>query len=121
MPIQMIMKVAEAFAIRKGFGDVSAGLTIIEEEVAIMDEQVYSPLDGKRDNLKDLVERCGFEDRKVASLFARIDMANIDGLRAIYDEIKDAIPESDNPAEQFGNRQNALHGTAKTVIKRPTT
>jgi len=121
MPFQMIAKVAEAFALRKGFSDVATGVTIVEEEVAIMDEQEYSPLDSKRDNLKDLVERCQFDDRKTAVLHARINMANLDGLLAIYHEIKDAIPESDNPAEQFGNRENAASGIKRTVVKNPTT
>ena len=116
----MIAKVAEAFALRKGFSDVTNGLTIVEEEVAIMDEQEYSPIDSKRDNLKDLVERCNFDDRKTAVLFARINAANIDGLLSIYHEIKDAIPESYNPSEQFGNRENALTGVNRTVVKNPT-
>ena len=40
MPFQMIAKVAEAFAIRKGFSDRLTGLSIAEEQAAIEDTQV---------------------------------------------------------------------------------
>jgi hypothetical protein len=40
MPFQMIAKVAEAFAIRKGFSDEVSGLSIDEEVVAIQDLQI---------------------------------------------------------------------------------
>ena len=40
MPLQMIAKVAEAFALRKGFADEVAGLGIEEEQAAYTDTQV---------------------------------------------------------------------------------
>ena len=119
MPFQMIAKVAEAFALRKGFADVTGGLSIGEEGDAAMDTQEYSPLHQKRDSLKDQVDRCNFDDRKVAVLYARIDEANIDGLLAIWHEIKDCLPQ-DNPAEQFGERMNAMYGRKRTIVKQPT-
>lgn len=39
MPFQMIAKVAEAFAIRKGFGDATSGISIEDETAAIQDIQ----------------------------------------------------------------------------------
>ncbi len=39
MPFQMIQKVTEAFAIRKGFGDATSGISVEEEGVAIADLQ----------------------------------------------------------------------------------
>lgn len=39
MPFQMISKVAEAFALRKAFGDATSGISIEEEAVAISDAQ----------------------------------------------------------------------------------
>lgn len=39
MPFQMISKVAEAFALRKAFGDATSGISIEEEAVAISDTQ----------------------------------------------------------------------------------
>lgn len=39
MPFQMIAKVAEAFAIRKGFGDATSGIGIEEEAAAMVDAQ----------------------------------------------------------------------------------
>lgn len=42
MPFQMIAKVAEAFAIRKGFGDATSGINVEEEAAAIMDAQSIS-------------------------------------------------------------------------------
>lgn len=119
MPFQMIAKVAEAFALRKGFADVTGGLDIAEEGDAIMDTQEYSPIHAKRDSLKDQVDRCNFDDRKVAVLYSRIDEANIEGLLAIWHEIKDCLPQ-DNPAEQFGERMNAMYNRKKTVVKNPS-
>ena len=43
MPIQMIAKVAEAFALRKGFADALAGLSIEEEGPAIAGNTWQSP------------------------------------------------------------------------------
>ena len=48
MPFQMIAKVAESFALRKGFGDETSGLLIEEELDAVADTQESSPLRHKR-------------------------------------------------------------------------
>lgn len=40
MPFQMIAKVAEAFALRKGFSDKLKGLSIPEEQAAFEDNQM---------------------------------------------------------------------------------
>lgn len=42
MPYHMIAKVAEAFALRKGFSDELSGLDIEEEEAAYTDETIYT-------------------------------------------------------------------------------
>ena len=57
MPIQMIAKVAEAFALRKGFADALAGLSIEEEGPAIANVNGAPELaDGK--DLDLLVKKC---------------------------------------------------------------
>jgi hypothetical protein len=44
MSFQMISKVAEAFALRKAFGDATSGISIEEEAVAISDTQSTIPI-----------------------------------------------------------------------------
>jgi phage recombination protein Bet len=47
MPFQMIAKVAEAFALRKGFSDKLKGLSIPEEQAAFEDAQVIPTASGE--------------------------------------------------------------------------
>ena len=53
MPFQMIMKVAEAFALRKGFGDATSGIAI-EEEIPAMSGSVIAIGPVKEKTKKDL-------------------------------------------------------------------
>lgn len=56
MPFQMIAKVAEAFALRKGFSDKLKGLSIPEEQAAFEDAQVLPTESGNTLNKESFLE-----------------------------------------------------------------
>lgn len=56
MPFQMIAKVAEAFALRKGFSDKLKGLSIPEEQAAFEDAQVIPTASGDTLNKESFLE-----------------------------------------------------------------
>lgn len=56
MPFQMIAKVAEAFALRKGFSDRLAGLNIPEEQVAFEDAQIVPTASSESTHPDEIME-----------------------------------------------------------------
>ena len=112
MPWQMISKVAEAFAIRKGFSDYgTAGVFIEEEEHAI--EVTNAAQDAKMDELRkqaaylmDQATTMTDEVEKAARLF--IANAQTPGdLYAAIERIRQYIPESADPRQQNKARAKA--------------
>lgn len=120
MPWQMISKVAEAFAIRKGFSDYgTAGVFIEEEEHAI--EVTQAGQNAQMDELKTkahyLLEQATTmtdEQEKAARLFIAGAQTPADLQNAIM-RIRQFLPEDADPARQFASRENALNGTSKHV------
>lgn len=85
MPLQMIAKVAEAFALRKGFADALAGLSIEEEGPAIADLNASKALP---DGLEDALAKC----------------KTIDDLQVLYN----AKPEHAKHMKLFTARKNQI-------------
>lgn len=109
MPYQMIAKVAEAFAIRKGFSDYGTGAVFIEEEQHAI-EVTQAASDAKMDELRKqagyLIEQCTTmtdEQENAARLFIANAQTTGDLLAAI-NRIKQLMPESGDPREQFKAR-----------------
>lgn len=109
MPWQMISKVAEAFAIRKGFSDYgTAGVFIEEEEHAI--EVTAKIQDEELERMKTqamyyIDQATGMDQRQEDS--ARIAVQNAQtkaDLSALIERIKKYMPEDQDPAKQFKNR-----------------
>lgn len=72
MPRQMIGKVAEAFALRKGFSDELTGLNIPEEVTAIQDAQATVETPAQKEERKDYlidIEQAIEQIKTVADLF----------------------------------------------------
>lgn len=112
MPWQMISKVAEAFAIRKGFSDYgTAGVFIEEEEHAI--EVTAKAVDAELEQAKTrahyyIDEATALTQEQESA--ARIAVDNCQSkadLSAIVDRIRKYMPEDADPAKQFKARMKS--------------
>jgi phage recombination protein Bet len=99
MPIQMISKVAEAFAIRKGFGDVIGDIRIQEEAAAIENENTIVVTETKATKAATISE-----DEKLKRLTAAIMKAStiedLEKLRPYIDETNLFICDAFNAKEK---------------------
>lgn len=109
MPWQMISKVAEAFALRKGFSDYGTGGIFIEEEEHAI-EVTAKAQDEQTEKLRTqasyLLDQCTTieeETEKAARLFIHQAQTPTDLLAAI-ERIKQLMPESNDPRQQFKAR-----------------
>lgn len=109
MPWQMIGKVAEAFAIRKGFSDYGAGGVFIEEEehaIEITAAVDSAQLENARNKALEMLDRASTmtdEQENAARQF--INGAKTPSeLYAAIERMKQYIPESADPREQFKAR-----------------
>lgn len=109
MPWQMISKVAEAFAIRKGFSDYGAASVFIEEEehaIEVTQAAQDIRLAELRTRAEYLLEQCTTmtdEQENAARLYISSAQTPGDILAAI-DRIRQLMPESADPREQNKNR-----------------
>jgi len=84
-------------------------------------QQIQSELDTAKDRCYQTMESARMDDNTENSFRLRIASAETPAeLNQIGYEIAMYLPE-DNPAEQFGNRENAATGIKRTVVKNPTT
>lgn len=118
MPWQMIGKVAEAFAIRKGFSDYGVSGVFVEEEdhaIDVTQKSNNNAIDSLRAQAFELLETAQMEDNKFEAANQAIYEANDKGqLVSIITRLRDYQPNND-PAQQFGQMENALNGTDKRV------
>lgn len=97
MPFQMIAKVAEAFALRKGFSDRLTGLSIPEEKVAIEDAQKPILTQAEKKQVDDIIEKAKSE----------IDKKDLKGLSDWYKE-NSSLQSNDDILEALTDRKNTL-------------
>lgn len=103
MPWQMIMKVAEMFALKAAFGDEMAGLHIEEEraafeEVTVRAEevrpQIEAELEKARNICKDLLEQARYEEEQHKRMETWIATATDKAtLLSVYNTIKEHVDE----------------------------
>jgi phage recombination protein Bet len=109
MPWQMIAKVAEAFAIRKGFSDYgTAGVFIEEEEHAI---EVTAA--GQNEHMENLRKQAEYYLEQATAMpdeaekAARLYLSNAQTpaeLQIAIERIKQYLPPSNDPRQQFKER-----------------
>lgn len=109
MPWQMISKVAEAFAIRKGFSDYGTASVFIEEEEHAI-EVVAKAHDEELEKLRTqasyyIDQATGMDQRQEdAARIAVNGAASKSDLLTLIDRIKKYMPEDTDPAKQFKAR-----------------
>lgn len=113
MPFQMIAKVAEAFALRKGFSDRLTGLQIEEERGAIEDNTIQVEQsnieDAAREKALHAIDirlsqaRGGLSDRQMKNIEAKTTnpRTTAQELWKIYEGLAQFMPPPDDPAKQF--------------------
>ena len=126
MPFNMIEKCAEAAVLRMAFSDETAGLHIEEEQHAFEDNTMSAAvhrqaLDHERDKWANLIDIRmqqvrGLTDQQETNILSalRDESTPIDTLKNIYHSLEKFMDE-DDPARQFGQRENAMNGTSKKV------
>lgn len=127
MPFNMIEKCTEAAVLRMAFADETAGLHIEEEQHAFEDNTMSAAihkqaLDHERDKWANLIDirmqqARGLSDAQEENILAalRDESTPIDRLKSIYHSLEKFLI-TDDPAQQFGQRENALNGTSKRVV-----
>jgi len=109
MPWQMISKVAEAFAIRKGFSDYGTGGVFIEEEehaIEVTNDEQDAQMEDLRKRANYLIEQATAMTDEVENA-ARLFIANAKtpaDLHAAIGRIKQYLPESEDPRQQNKSR-----------------
>ena len=103
MPFQMIAKVAEAFALRKGFSDKLKGLSIPEEQVAYEDAQVLPTESGNALDKEQLFTEI---NAQIAQYVTTTDLVKFykqnpqwqgdEGITALFTERKNEIENASN-------------------------
>lgn len=115
MPFQMIAKVAESFALRKGFSDVARGLNIAEEMAA------FSDINNVEVTKKDIDQSVVNETRKLfATAIEKVGQISNEKIKAdMSSKIKqiknDAIAKTIDE-EQFTSKTNELIIEVQTII-----
>lgn len=104
MPFQMISKVAEAFALRKGFADRLTGIFVEEEAGVLQDVTIAKlPIDAvpvDESKLKDLIEEC----------WTREDLGKLYNSNTAHSQYADLFTERSNELAEM---------IAKGMIKKP--
>lgn len=110
MPWQMLGKVAEAFALRKGFSDYGLSGVFVEEEehaIEITEKGKTDFLEKARTDALYLLDNAEMTDRQIAAARAAISAATTPSeISVIKDRVKKYIPDSNDPAVQFKQRAN---------------
>lgn len=113
MPFQMIAKVAEAFALRKGFSDRLTGLQIEEEQGAAAGDTVLAEQVNREDVAREKalqqidirLSQCrgGLSDRQLKNIEAKTGdiRTPTEELWKVYEKLADFMPPPDDPAQQF--------------------
>lgn len=116
MPFQMIAKVAEAFALRKGFSDRLTGLDVDAEGAAYQDAQAgNTELEKAVQRANYMIDQARMDDQTLQSI--SVSLSNCETPTDVYrviEIIANYLPEND-PAKQFGNTENATSGTSRRV------
>ena len=109
MPWQMISKVAEAFAIRKGFSDYGTAGVFIEEEdhaIEVTARVHYEEMEELRTRASYYIDQAvGMDQRQEDA--ARVAVNSCESkpdMYALIDRIRKYIPEDQDPKKQFVNR-----------------